>query len=78
MILADLTERNIQKCVKLGITAEFGTASITDGKGHYNHDDCNEVTTKTDGLLPLPCLITLISRAYKVIITSTKEVMCPP
>lgn len=78
MVLADLTERKIQKCVKIGITADFGTESITDGKGHYKRDDCDDVTTKADGLLSFPCLNSLISQAYKVIISSTREVMCSP
>lgn len=54
MILIDLTERRIQECVKLGIKADFDSMSVTDGKGHYKHDDCGNVTTKTKGLLSLP------------------------
>ncbi|CAK6963611.1 complement component C9 [Scomber scombrus] len=42
----NLTERKVQECVKLGITADFGTTSLTDGKAHYNRDGCDNVTTK--------------------------------
>lgn len=45
----NLTERRIQECVKLGITTEFGGTSLTDGKGHYKKDDCDNVTTKEQG-----------------------------
>lgn len=54
MILTDLTERRIQECVKLGIKADFSGMSVTDGQGHYNRDNCGDVTTKTTGLLSLP------------------------
>ncbi|XP_070706782.1 complement component C9 [Pempheris klunzingeri] len=45
----NLTERKIQECIKLGITADFGGKSLTDGKGHYSHDGCNNVSTKNEG-----------------------------
>ncbi|XP_041666576.1 complement component C9 [Cheilinus undulatus] len=45
----NLTERKIQKCVKLGISVDFVTTEISDGKGHYNKDDCDDVTSKVDG-----------------------------
>lgn len=76
MILADLTETKIQNCVKLGITADFGTESITDGKGHLARGGCHEVQKTAQGLFPFPCLATLISQAYKVIISFTREVIC--
>lgn len=52
MILADLTERKIQECVKVGITAEVGFGGSTID-GHVNRDDCTPITTKNEGLLPL-------------------------
>lgn len=66
MILADLTERKIQECVKLGITADFGSTSVTDGKAHFKKDGCNNVTTNSTGLLSLNYLITLILKDYRV------------
>ncbi|XP_029300766.1 LOW QUALITY PROTEIN: complement component C9 [Cottoperca gobio] len=40
----NLTDRKVQECVKLGITADFGGA---DGiKGHVKDDDCDDVTNK--------------------------------
>lgn len=63
MILPDLTERTVQECVKIGITADFG-ADL--GGGHIKPEDCTDVTTKNEGLLLPSYLITLISTAYKV------------
>nr|XP_020472571.1 complement component C9 [Monopterus albus] len=40
-----LTERKIQQCVKLGITADFGV----DKNPNYNRDGCNNVTSKQEG-----------------------------
>lgn len=54
MILADLTERKIQECVKLGITAELSGVPFTDAKGHVTVDKCEPVTTKKEGLFLLP------------------------
>uniref|UniRef100_UPI0037E75EB5 complement component C9 n=1 Tax=Semicossyphus pulcher TaxID=241346 RepID=UPI0037E75EB5 len=45
----NLTERRIQECVKLGITADFGTTSLSDGKAHLKYDDCDNVTNKRQG-----------------------------
>ncbi|XP_053710439.1 complement component C9 [Synchiropus splendidus] len=41
----NLTERKIQKCVKLGISVEFSGGSVSDGKGNINTDDCDKVST---------------------------------
>ncbi|XP_044030945.1 complement component C9 isoform X2 [Siniperca chuatsi] len=42
----NLTERNVQECVKIGITAEFGGTALTDGEAHLKRDECDNVTTK--------------------------------
>lgn len=63
MILADLTERKIQECVKLGITAELGGIPFTEAKGKLGLDSCEPVTTKKEGQFSLSYLITLISKA---------------
>uniref|UniRef100_A0A8D3EA37 Complement component C9 n=1 Tax=Scophthalmus maximus TaxID=52904 RepID=A0A8D3EA37_SCOMX len=41
----NLTERTVQECVKLGITADFGD----DGKANLNRDKCDNVTSKQEG-----------------------------
>ncbi|XP_058473666.1 complement component C9 [Solea solea] len=40
----NLTERKIQECVKLGITVDV----VGIGKGNYNPEDCDDVTTKQE------------------------------
>nr|XP_046230367.1 complement component C9 [Scatophagus argus] len=45
----NLTERRIQECVQLGITAEFSGTSVTDGNAHLKHGDCDTVTKKEQG-----------------------------
>ncbi|XP_076614325.1 complement component C9 [Chaetodon auriga] len=45
----NLTERKIQECVKMGISADFGGTSLTDGKAHYKKDGCENITTKSQG-----------------------------
>ncbi|XP_008274386.1 complement component C9 isoform X2 [Stegastes partitus] len=45
----NLTERRIQDCVKLGITAEFATTTLHDGKAHYKPSGCDNVTTNETG-----------------------------
>ncbi|KAM7392538.1 hypothetical protein PAMA_007583 [Pampus argenteus] len=42
----NMTERSIQQCVKLGITADFGGTSLTDGKAHAKYDRCPNISTK--------------------------------
>ncbi|XP_042365476.1 complement component C9 [Plectropomus leopardus] len=42
----NLTERKIQKCVKMGITANFGETGLKDG--HLKRDDCDDVTNKNN------------------------------
>lgn len=66
ILFADLTERKIQECVKLGIAAEFGTTSIRDGKAHYNRDGCDDVTKKAQGLVFVRKPIILIGQACNV------------
>lgn len=52
---ADLTERKIQECLKIGIEAEFATTSVQDGKAHVKFNKCDDVTTKSQGRFsPLP------------------------
>ncbi|XP_035040607.1 complement component C9 [Hippoglossus stenolepis] len=41
----NLTERTIQECVKIGISADFGE----DTKGNVNRDKCDDVTKKEEG-----------------------------
>lgn len=57
MILADLTERKIQECVKIGITADFADTDLT--KANFKRDGCDDVTKKDDGVLSLFYQITL-------------------
>ncbi|XP_070845071.1 complement component C9 [Chaetodon trifascialis] len=45
----NLTERKIQECVKMGISAEFGGTSVTDGKAHFKKDGCDNITMKSQG-----------------------------
>ncbi|XP_037609315.1 complement component C9-like [Sebastes umbrosus] len=40
----NLTERKIQECIKLGITADLGIPGLE--KGHLKNNDCNNVTNK--------------------------------
>ncbi|XP_034565137.1 complement component C9 [Notolabrus celidotus] len=40
-----LTERKIQDCVKLGVTADFSAGNVSDGKANFNKDGCDNVTT---------------------------------
>ncbi|XP_061603227.1 complement component C9 [Phyllopteryx taeniolatus] len=42
----NLTERKVQECVKLGISADFTGETIRDGKAHHKEDKCNDVSTK--------------------------------
>ncbi|XP_019747841.1 complement component C9 [Hippocampus comes] len=42
----NLTERKVQECVKLGISADFNMENVKDGKVHYKDDKCNDVSTK--------------------------------
>ncbi|KAM3599466.1 uncharacterized protein V6R79_006273 [Siganus canaliculatus] len=44
----NLSETTIQKCLKVGITADFGTTSFSDGNAHVKHDGCDNVTRKSD------------------------------
>nr|AFU81223.1 complement component 9 [Oplegnathus fasciatus] len=44
----NLTERKIQECVKLGITAELGGIPFTEAKGKLGLDSCEPVTTKKE------------------------------
>lgn len=64
MILADITERKVQECLKLGITADFGTTSFSDGKAHANRNGCENVTTKNQGLLFLFHHIKVLSKPF--------------
>lgn len=49
---ADLTERRIQECLKIGVKAKFAATSFQDGNAHVNYDNCGNVTTKSHGMLP--------------------------
>ncbi|XP_045922844.1 complement component C9 [Micropterus dolomieu] len=42
----NLTERSVQNCVKIGITADFDGTALTDAKAHAKRDGCDTVTTK--------------------------------
>lgn len=46
IIVPDLTERTVQQCVKLGITADFSA----DSQARVKTDGCNDVTSKNEGL----------------------------
>ncbi len=64
MILADLTEREIQECVKLGVTADIGGIPFTDIHAEATPvNKCVPVTTKKEGLFSSSYPITLISKA---------------
>lgn len=54
---ADLTERKIQDCLKIGIEAEFSTTSFQDGKANANLNKCDDVTRKSEGLVFSPFTI---------------------
>ncbi|XP_061763774.1 complement component C9 [Nerophis ophidion] len=41
----NLTERKIQECVKLGISVDFASDNIKDGKAHASDDKCKTVST---------------------------------
>lgn len=46
-ILSDLTERQLQNCVKVGLKADIAEAV----DGHISRDGCDDVTTKNEGWL---------------------------
>lgn len=60
---ADLTERRIQECLKIGIEAGFSTTSVQDGKAHVKFNKCDDVTTKSQGLAS-PLLVRLGNFAW--------------
>lgn len=66
MIVPGLTERKVQDCIKLGITAELSGVNVTGIEGHFKPEHCNDVTAKKEGLISLSYMITMISKAYKV------------
>ncbi|XP_071771263.1 complement component C9 [Centroberyx gerrardi] len=43
-----LTERKIQECIKLGISANFNSGAGAEVEGHVKPEDCDKVTTKTE------------------------------
>lgn len=49
IFLADLTENMIQKCVKLGVGADFGITSSSSLNVNLNNKDCDTVTNKNQG-----------------------------
>ena len=61
---AELTQRKIQECVKMGITVDITTDSLPKGHFDHNKDDCGNVTSKDEGLLSLSYLIIPSSKAY--------------
>uniref|UniRef100_A0AAQ5ZTS7 Complement component C9 n=1 Tax=Amphiprion ocellaris TaxID=80972 RepID=A0AAQ5ZTS7_AMPOC len=61
----NLTERMIQECVKLGITADFGTTSFTDGKAHHKKDGCKNVTTKETGSIDGKAVVDKVMTSVK-------------
>ncbi|XP_041816278.1 complement component C9 [Chelmon rostratus] len=61
----NLTERKIQECVKLGITADFGSTSVTDGKAHFKKDGCNNVTTNSTGEIHGKALVDKVMTSVK-------------
>ncbi|XP_068562685.1 complement component C9 [Cebidichthys violaceus] len=40
----NLTEREVQECIKIGITADFASVA----KGHVKHDNCDAMTKKNE------------------------------
>uniref|UniRef100_A0A672INH3 Complement component C9 n=1 Tax=Salarias fasciatus TaxID=181472 RepID=A0A672INH3_SALFA len=46
--LRNLTERSVQECIKLGISADFDAVTVKAGKAHFNLNDCNNDSSKTD------------------------------
>jgi len=51
MLFADLTERRVQECIKIGITADLGSSGAV-VEGHAKKDDCDTVTNKRAGIRP--------------------------
>lgn len=51
----------------MGIEAEFGTTSVQDGKAHVKYDKCDDVTTKSQGLVS-PLSVRLVNFASFCII----------
>lgn len=58
MCFADLTERSIQDCVRMGISADFSASSVSVGGG-VKSDKCDGITNKETGMFYLsdltPC-----------------------
>lgn len=50
VVLADLTERSIQNCLKLGITADFSSNTVT---AKIGLDGCHHVNPKQEGQFSL-------------------------
>lgn len=48
--LPDLTERKIQDCVKMGISADFSGGIVTGGSVHFKSDECETVNPTIKGL----------------------------
>lgn len=53
MIFADLTEKTVQDCLKLGIGGDVSKSSLTLG-GNVEVNPCGKKVTKDEGLLSLP------------------------
>ncbi|KAK2818720.1 hypothetical protein Q5P01_024281 [Channa striata] len=56
-----LSERKVQECVKLGITADFNV----DTKGKLKLDDCGNLTTKLDGKTDGKALVDKVMTSVK-------------
>lgn len=44
----NLTERNVQECIKIGITADFTGINVSGGKAHFTPSHCDNKDSKTE------------------------------
>ncbi|XP_033845627.1 complement component C9 [Periophthalmus magnuspinnatus] len=59
-----ITERTLQECVKLGLSANIGNGNI-DASGNFNTDNCKTFTNKTeDGKAGKAAVDTVVSAIY--------------
>lgn len=64
VVFADMTERDVQECFRVGIGAEFGALNSVNKTGIDGHfARCSKNPTKNDGLCSLFFQLTLTDKA---------------
>ncbi|CAN9504377.1 unnamed protein product [Ophioblennius macclurei] len=61
----NLTERRVQDCIKLGISADFNGFGVTDGKAHLNTNLCDNPSSKHEATSDGKALVDQVMTSVK-------------